>query len=282
MVLAIGAAGISMVFGVLRLVNFAAGDYITISAFVAAFVNVSYNTPFWVAIPVAILAGTALSLFLDAVLWRPLRRKKAGILSLFLAAIGAALILRQLLLLVAGSQSRSYTVDLLSAYDFLGARIALVQIYVLVIGVLAILGLLGVLGYTTIGARMRAYSDNPALASVSGINTKQVIRATWIISGSLMGIVGVMQGLAQGSFDSNMGWALLLPIFAAVVLGSIGNIQGAIVGGLTLGLVMELSTWSVLFGGIPSSYKPVVAFMVLAAVLLFRPAGLFGTRARAV
>jgi len=282
LVLALGAAGISMVFGVLRLVNFAAGDYITISAFVAVIANINFGIPFWLVIPIAALAGIVLSLILDFLLWRPLRKKKAGTLSLFLAAIGVALILRQGLLLFTGSGSRSFDVDLLTAYDFLGARVALVQIYVVVIGVLAIISLLVVMLGTTIGRRMRAYSDNSVLASVSGINLNQVVIATWIISGALMGVTGVMQGLSQGSFESNMGWALLLPIFAAVVLGSIGNIRGALVGGLVLGLVMELSTWSVFFGGIPGTWKPVVAFMTLAVVLLFRPQGLFGTQTRSV
>jgi len=282
LVLALGAAGISMVFGVLRLVNFAAGDYITISAFVAVIANIDFGIPFWLVIPIAALAGIILSLILDLLLWRPLRRKKAGTLSLFLAAIGVALILRQGLLLFTGSGSRSFDVDLLAAYDLLGARIALVQIYVMIIGIVSIILLLVVMLGTTIGRRMRAYSDNSVLASVSGINLNQVVLATWIISGALMGVTGVMQGLSQGAFESNMGWALLLPIFAAVVLGSIGNIRGALVGGLVLGLVMELSTWSVLFGGIPGSWKPVVAFMSLAVVLLFRPQGLFGTQTRSV
>jgi branched-subunit amino acid ABC-type transport system permease component len=282
LVLALGAAGISMVFGVLRLVNFAAGDYISISAFVAVIANIDLGVPFWFILPIAALAGVVLSLILDAVLWRPLRKKRAGTLSLFLAAIGVALILRQGLLMFAGSGSRKFDVDLLSAYDIFGARIALIQIYVLVIGAVTIVVLLLVMSLTAIGRRMRAYSDNSVLAAVSGINLNQVVLATWIISGSLMGITGVMQGLAQGAFDSNMGWALLLPIFAAVTLGSIGNVRGALVGGLVLGLVMELSTWSIFMGGVPGSYKPVVAFVVLAIVLIFRPQGLFGTRARVV
>jgi branched-subunit amino acid ABC-type transport system permease component len=135
---------------------------------------------------------------------------------------------------------------------------------------------------TTIGKDMRAFSDNPSLAAVSGINVNRVVRYVWIINGVLSALAGIFQGMVQGRFDSTMGWTLLLPIFAAVVLGTIGDAYGALLGGMVLGLVMEMSTWSVFFGGIPSSYKPVVAFATLGLVLLVKPEGLLGVKARSI
>jgi len=108
-----------------------------------------------------------------------------------------------------------------------------------------------------------------------------VITYTWIISGLLAGLAGVFAGLVQSSFDPNFGFQLLLPVFAAVVLGGIGSAYGALAGGLVLGLAMELSTWPSLLGGVNPVYKPVVAFAILAAALMVRPQGLFG-RARVV
>jgi branched-subunit amino acid ABC-type transport system permease component len=116
---------------------------------------------------------------------------------------------------------------------------------------------------------------------VAGIDTSRVVLATWTVCGLLAGLAGVLAALVQSSFDPNFGFSLLLPIFAAVVLGGIGSAFGALLGGLVLGLATELSTWPALHGGVNPVYKPVVAFAVLIGVLLIRPNGLFG-RARAL
>ena len=123
---------------------------------------------------------------------------------------------------------------------------------------------------------MRALADDPALASVAGVNVDRVVVYTWLLAGALAGLAGVLQGLVLASFTPNTGFQLLLPIFAAVVLGGIGSAYGALAGGLLLGVAMELSTWDVLGGGVDPVYKPVVAFVLLIAVLLVRPQGIFG------
>lgn len=279
-ILAIAAVGISLVYGVLKLVNFAGGDFLTYGAYVAFFFNITLELPLYAAVPLAMISVAILGVVLDLLLWSRLRKNNAGQLSFFLVAIGVALILRQLLLLVAGNRRRKFNIDQVKTYQILGARIAQAQLMVLVMAVIAIIAMGIFLAKTSIGKEMRAYSDNPSLASVSGINVRRVILATWIINGLLAGLAGVFQGMVQGSFESDMGWTLLLPIFAAVVLGTIGDAYGALLGGLLLGLVMELSTWSALFGGVPGAYKPVVAFLVLSIVLLVRPQGLLGFRAR--
>jgi neutral amino acid transport system permease protein len=215
------------------------------------------------------------------VLWRPLRARRAGFMSLFLASIGLALVLRQSLLLAAGPQPREYRVNPYKVYVLGSVRLSEAQFVTIVVAAVAIV-LIGLfLARTTLGRTMRALADDRTLAAVAGVNVGRAIAWTWVVSGALAGIAGVLAGLVQTTFDPNFGFQLLLPIFAAVVLGGIGSAYGALAGGLVLGVATELSTWPSLFGGVNPVYKPVVAFAVLAAALLVRPQGLFG-RARVV
>jgi branched-subunit amino acid ABC-type transport system permease component len=273
---------VSLVYGILRLVNFAHGDYLTFGAYAALLADVTLHLGMIVATVFAMVATALLSVVLELVLWRPMRRRRAGLLTMFITAIGLALVLRQSILLVAGAASQSYLVDQFSVYQIGPVRISASQLIAIALSVVAILltGLL--LARTDIGRRMRAYSDNPQLAAVAGVNSERIVLYTWILAGALAGLAGELEGLVQASFDPNMGWSLLLPIFAAVVLGTIGSAYGALLGGLVLGIVMEVSTWSSLDGGVPPSYKLVVAFVALILVLLFRPQGLLGRRLRVV
>jgi branched-subunit amino acid ABC-type transport system permease component len=231
---------------------------------------------------VAMIGTAALAVVLEFVLWRPMRRRRAALFSMFITAIGLALVLRQTILLIEGAQSQSYLIDQFSVYRIGSVRVSLSQLIAIGLSIVAIVLVGLLLAKTDLGRAMRAYSDNPQLASVSGVNADRLILFTWILAGALAGLAGELQGLVQSAFDPNMGWTLLLPIFAAAVLGSIGSAYGALLGGLLLGLVMELSTWNVLAGGVPSNYKLVVAFASLILVLLFRPRGLLGRRMRAV
>jgi len=280
-VIAIAAAGVSLVYGILRLVNFAYGDFMAFGALAAY----AFNGPLGLGmIPSTLLGmlGTAvLSLGLDVVLWRPLRARRAGFMSLFLASIGLALVLRQVLLLAYGPQPQTYKVDQFKVYVIGSVRLSEPQ-FITIIGAAAAILALGVfLARSTLGRTMRALSDDRALAAIAGIRVGRVITYTWVISGLLAGLAGVFAGLVQSSFDPNFGFQLLLPVFAAVVLGGIGSAYGALAGGLVLGLAMELSTWTSLLGGVNPVYKPVVAFAILIVALMVRPQGLFG-RARVV
>jgi neutral amino acid transport system permease protein len=278
-VIAIGAVGVSLVYGILRLVNFAHGDYLTFGAYLGVLANIRLHERMLVATLLAIAGTAVLALGLELALWRPMRRKGAGFMSLFLCSIGLALVLRHVVFLVASAEPRAYLVDPFKVYAFGDVRLAGAQGVAIVIAAAAILLVGLVLARTTLGRSMRAVSDDPALAAVSGVNVDRVVVATWLLAGALAGLAGILQGLVQFSFTPNMGFSLLLPIFAAVVLGGIGSAYGALLGGLALGLAMELSTWTSLHGGIDPVYKPVVAFAVLVAVLLARPQGLLG-RAR--
>ena len=281
-IFAIAAVGISLVYSVLRLVNFAAGDFLTLGAFITYYFSVTLELNFVLSILISMLAGMGISWFLELVLWRKLRRNKAGTLALFLVATGVALMLRPVIQYLFGTQVRKFNVDILKTYDFFGARIAHTQLIVLIFATASIITIALFMAKARIGKDMLAYANNPSLAAVSVINVDRVVVATWLISGALGSLAGVFQGLVQGQFNNAMGESLLLSFFAAVVLGTIGDAYGALLGGLLLGLFMELSQLGIFFGGVPSNYKPVVAFAALVLVLLFKPEGIFGYRARKV
>lgn len=278
-IIAIAALGVSLIYGILRLVNFAYGDVMTFGAFMAVLVNIRLDQSMIVATAVAMAATVVLSVGLEGALWRPLRARRAGFMSMFLASIGLALVLRQLIFLVAGPQSRAYDVDPYKVYVLGSVRLSGSQGVAIVVAAVAIVLVGLLLGGTSVGRTMRAVADDRALAAVAGVNTRRVVVLTWILAGLVAGLAGVLAALVQTSFDPNFGFALLLPIFAAVILGGIGSAYGALLGGVVLGLATELSTWPGFHGGVNPVYKPVVAFVVLIAVLLVRPQGLLG-RAR--
>src|SRR5215203_1057637 len=266
-VLAIAAVGVSLIYGILGLVNFAYGDVMTFGAFVAVLCNGRLGMGMVVAAVLAMVSTAILSLSLDGVLWRPLRARRAGFMSLFLASIGLALVLRQAIFLVSGPQPRSYDVDPYKVYVLGSVRLSGAQGVAVTVAAAAIVAVAVVLGATSVGRTMRAVADD------------RVIVLTGILCGLIAGLAGVLAGLVQSSFDPNFGFSLLLPVFAAVLLGGIGSASGALFGGLLLGLATEVSTWAGFHGGVNPIYKPVVAFAVLIAVLLVRPQGLLG-RAR--
>ena len=278
-VISIAAVGVSLVYGILRIVNFAHGDYLVFGAYVALAVNVGLGGHIVVAAVAAIAVTALLATGLEFALWRPLRRKGAGLFSLFIAAIGLALVLRHVVFLVGEARPRRFDVDVFQVYDLGGIRLSQSQLIAIVIAFVAIVLVGLMLARTSLGKAMRALADDRSLAAVAGIDVDRTVVLTWVVAGGLAGIAGLLQALILNAFTPNFGFALLLPIFAAVVLGGIGSAYGALVGGVALGLVMEVSTWSALAGGAPAVYKPVVAFGVLVLVLLLRPQGVFG-RAR--
>src|SRR3954451_13760284 len=282
-VIAIAAVGVSLVYGILRLVNFAYGEFMAVGALAAYACNGPLGLGLGIVLSAVLgmLATAALSVGLDIALWRPLRARRAGFMSLFLASIGLALVLRQVLLLVYGPQPQQYEVDPYKVYVLGSVRLSEAQLITIIVASVAI-GMIGLfMSRSTIGRTMRAVADDRALAAIAGLRVGRVIVYTWILSGLLAGLAGVLAGLIQTSFDPNFGFPLLLPVFAAVVLGGIGSAYGALAGGLALGIAMELSTWPSLLGGVNPVYKPVVASAILIVALMVRPQGFFG-RARVV
>ena len=272
--LGLGAIGLTLVFGVLRLVNFAHGDLLTAGAYFTIGLS-TLGLPLGLAVPGAIV-GTALLAYLSEVMiWRPMRDARAGSLQLFLTAIGLALVIRFSIQFVSGGQARTLGIDILSAFEIGTVRLGLMQGIVLVAG-LTTMGLVGLmLRHTTLGKQMRAYADNRALAEVSGIETQRIVIVTWLLSGLLAGFAGLLYAAAIGTFNPNFGLTLLLSLFAATILGGIGNAYGALVGGLIIGLSQE---WATLF--VNPRWKPAVGFVILILTLLVLPQGIFGKTRR--
>ena len=209
-------------------------------------------------------------------LWKPLRARRAGFMSLFLASIGLALVLRQALLLFGSAQPRTYRVNPFRVFVLDSVRLSEAQVIAIAAAAATIVAVGLLLAHTTTGRVLRAMADDRALAAVAGIDVGRAIRVAWLTAGLLAGLAGVLAALVEYSFDPNFGFQLLLPVFAAVVLGGIGSAYGALAGGVLLGVAQELSTWSGFAGGVNPVYKPVVAFAVLVIALLLRPQGLFG------
>jgi neutral amino acid transport system permease protein len=274
-VYALGAVGLTLVYGILKLVNFAQGDFLTFGAYMAFLMNVTWGVPLAFAVLFAIVMTALLGVAFERVLWRPMRAKKAGFLQLVLMSIGVAFLIRYGIQYVWGTEIRSLDVNTTDTVEFLGLRIGRTELMVIVIGfvVLTAVGLL--LRYSLLGKQMRALADDLDLAETAGIDTSRVILYTWLFAGGLAGLAGVLAG-AVTDVRPELGFGLLLAIFAAVILGGIGDAFGALAGGIVLGLVIE---WSTLF--IDFRWKTAIGFGVLILVLIIRPQGIFG-RARAI
>jgi neutral amino acid transport system permease protein len=274
--IALGAIGLTLVYGVLRLVNFAHGDLLTFGAYIALLVNVHYGWPFLVAVLVAMAATALLGVVFEIGLWRPMRARGAALPQLLLITVGLAFLIRNGIQVVAGTEGRTFDIDVITTYEFGGLRIGRVQLIDVVVGVATLTAVGLAIRYTRLGKEMRAVSDNPVLAETAGINTSRVAIATWCVGAGLAALAGVLYASAIGTMNPNLGFSLILALFAAAVLGGVGNAYGALVGGLVLGLSEEWST--LLFD---ARWKPAFGFALLVLTLLVWPQGIFG-RSRTV
>jgi branched-subunit amino acid ABC-type transport system permease component len=273
-ILAIAAAGASLVWGVLRIGNFAHGDYMALGAFVAWALNGMLGLDLVTAAVAGIVVTALFAVIVDRLALRPMRSR--GLTSVFIVTVGISFVIRNTLFIGFGSGARTFSIDQSMVYLVGPLRVAPGQAITVVVTAVAIFALGWLLAYTNIGRSMRAVAENSDLAAVTGVDTDRLASVTWLISGALAGLAGVCLGLVQGTFDANMGAYVLFLLFTAVVLGGIGSAYGALCGGLVLGLVMEVSTWHGFAGGLEPRYKLVLAFGVLIALLLVRPQGIFG------
>lgn len=272
---ALGAVGLTLVYGTLRLVNFAHGDLLTFGAYVAFLANVTWGLPIVLAALLAIACAAALGVLTERIMWRPMRAKGAGMLQLLLMTLGLAFVIRYGIQFVSGTAARSLDVNVTASVSFLGLRIGRTELIVVLVGIATIVAVASVLRFTSLGRQMRALADDFRLAEVAGIDTDRVVIVTWVFAAGLAGLAGVFYTAAIGTMTPNLGFFLLLSLFAAVILGGIGNAYGALAGGLLLGIVQE---WSTLV--IDARWKVAVGFAILILVLIVRPQGLFGRAER--
>jgi neutral amino acid transport system permease protein len=277
LIIAITAIGLSLIFGTTGLVNFAHGELVTLGAVIAWFLNAPGGPGIQligaglIAVALSMAAGGAIELGL----WRPLRRRRTGLIQMLVISIGLSLVLRNVIQIWFGGASRPYfDYTIQQSLVFGPIRITPRDLVVMLLATIALVGVATMLQRTRIGKAMRAVADNRDLAESSGIDVQRVILVIWIVGGGLAGFGGVLFGVTE-NVSFIMGFRLLLLMFAGVILGGLGTAYGAMVGSLVVGLVTELSTlW------FSTELKLVWALIVLILILLVRPQGLLGRRER--
>jgi len=302
---ALAAVGLTLIYSIARIPHFAHGDAMMVSAYLAFFAltgsllgnsrgdarlpvridllpgatdqiwRFSFGYGFLLAILVAAILAIPLFLAINRFVYRPLQERGTSSAILAVSSLGVAISLRGLILVFWGGTPRKYTTGVRDTVEFWKLPRLVADQYFIFISTVVIAAVVAWLLFRTkLGKAMRAMADNPELARASGIVTRDVTRWTWIIGGALIVVAGTFLAL-QAQLSPELGFALLLPIFASAILGGIGSPQGALLGGLIIGVVSEVSVG---MGFISSGYKIAVAFLVLILVILIRPRGLFGLK----
>jgi branched-chain amino acid transport system permease protein len=306
---AIGAIGVTLIFGILRFAHFAHGDMMTMGAFTAFLLALGcaalgISVPFvptgFIVLPVAMAITAVIAIGFDKGFYAPLRRRGAKPVTLLIASIGVTLIIQGLIRLFFGTDIYSFFTTeqkmlIRIAVPLEGVtrtiNVTQPQLLMVAVTVVAVAALHYFLTRTRLGKAMRAMADNADLAQVSGINTKLVVTVTWIVAGSLACLAGTMLAL-DVTLKPDLAFNIVLPIFAAAIVGGLGQAYGAIAGGFLIGFAETLAifNWTTLFRPlqgilpfdlpanlaiVPTEYKLTVAFVILVIVLLWRPTGIF-------
>lgn len=275
LIIAVCAVGLSLIFGTTGLTNFAHGELVTIGAIIAWYVNVQGGVPLIPATLIAMVAGAAVGAMNELLLWRPLRRRGTGLVAALVVSIGLSLLLRYLIQIVYGGFSNPYgdyqsqRAQNYGAFTLTNRALASIVIALVVLVLVALM-----LQRTKIGKAMRAVSDNRDLAASSGIDVNRVILVVWMMGGALAALGGVLLGLSD-QVQWDMGFRLLLLMFAGVTLGGLGTAYGALVGSVIIGVFVQMSTLV-----IPDDVKYVGGLLLLIVILVIRPQGILGSRAR--
>jgi branched-chain amino acid transport system permease protein len=283
----LGAIGVTLTYAILRFANFAHGEYIAWGAYFAlaaagaiavfmggnspTFGSLSFGWQLALAGAIAAMLTGGLAVALDFCLFSRLRNRGNAIV-MVIASFGASLALRNLLEFLFTSQPSYFSRQIQMALTVAGIRITPDQLFLLAFTALLFVIMDRFMALSATGRAMRAVAENPALAEISGVNVDRVITATWLIGGSLACAAGVMLGLTV-QIRPFMGFDLLLPLFAAAILGGIGSLRGAVAGGLIVGISEALAV-----NLVGADYRAAIAFLILIGVLMLRPAGLFGSR----
>ncbi|HEV7370961.1 branched-chain amino acid ABC transporter permease [Arenibaculum sp.] len=270
---ALFSLGFTLIFGVLRVINLTYGFYFSVGAFVALYLARSMEASIWVALPTGALVAGLVAVVVDSVLLTRIRRTKAGELASLMVTLGAVLALYALMAVTIGTEIQRFPFGFVdnTAWEFGGVRISLVQVLIVgtALALVAVLFLL--LQRTRLGLMIRALAENEDAARLMGINVDATVMAVSFLSGFLGGAAGVLIGLNFNAIQPFMGEAMMLRGFAVIIIGGLGDIRGALVAGVLLGVLEVLTA-----GYISSTAKEAVAFSILVLTLWFRPVGLFG------
>jgi branched-chain amino acid transport system permease protein len=275
LLIALGALGLSLIYGTTGLTNFAHGELVTFGGLAAWTLNVGMHIPLVLAGILAVVLSGAFGWFNNAGLWKPLRKRGTGLIAMMIVSIGLAIFLRNFFLFFYGGDKRAYAEFAgMAGLEFGPVSLTPTDIAAMAIAIVALAVVVLAVQKTRMGKATRAVSDNPALASSAGINVERVITVVWVVGAALAGLSGILLGFSQ-QVSFQMGFQILLLIFAAVTLGGLGTIWGAILGSIVVGLFLQLTTLI-----IPTELKSVGALLVLIVILLVRPYGLLGRRER--
>ncbi len=270
---ALVAIGLTMVFGILHFINFSHGELVMLGAyFTLALISIELSLP--ISISIAILLVVLVGLITDIMVFKPLRNQKADSLSLLIASIGVSIVLQSLAQLCWGRDIKVLDLPPATPIEFFGASITLVQIVMIFTVAATMFLLFAYLNFTRIGTALRATSDNEEMARVVGIDNDRVIMVLWIISSAFAAIGGILIGI-NTNLQIGMGLLILIKALAAIIIGSVGNIRGALIGGMVIGLSENFALIA-----LPSQYKDAVAFTIMILVLLLKPEGIFGYKER--
>jgi len=286
-IIALGAVGLSITYNVLRFANFAQGEILAIGAYISmAFIvlmgvgigsigPVSFGWPLIASIILSVLVTSVVVLSVDWLLFRILRQRSASRITFIIAAFGLSLIVRNVITLIAGADQMFLSFYIPKAIPILDTfKVVPDDILILIVTAICVVSLHTFLSITTVGKKMRAVAENPVLAMVNGINVKSVIRWSWIIGASLSAIAGTLHAHVT-QLDPEMGFELILPMFAALIVGGVTNVYGAVLGGFLIGLTEAFAVAIDL-----SAYRGGIAFLIMIVVLIVRPQGILGEKER--
>lgn len=278
LIIAIAGVGLSLIFGTTGLTNFAHGELVTLGAVAAWVFNVSFGIQLIPATVLAIVTGVIIGLLNNALIWAPLRRRHTGLIAQLVVSIGVAICLRYLILIFFSDRTQPLA-DYQAQQQMQWGPVAItpVNLACIVISLVVLVGVAVLLQRTRIGKAMRAVADNRDLAASSGIDVEKVVRFVWGLGGGLAALGGVLFGLSElgARVQWEMGFKLLLLMFAGIILGGLGTAYGALLGCVIVGLLVQLSTLV-----IDPDLKYIGGLLVLIVILVIRPQGILGSRAR--
>ncbi len=268
--LTLPAMGLTIIYAVLRFPSFAVAAHATVGAFAGYVANAVFGMPLLLAFAAGFLVSGLVGVLSDEAALKPLRGR--GPLTVAIASIALTIVLENVLRFAFGNELRGYDVPLQRDWMISGIRIGPQQVVNLVVSVVLMLAIFAFFKFTRAGKAMRAVADNPMLASIRGVDPNMVRRFANFFGMALAGLGGMLIAL-DTSVNPLVGFRIMLPIFAAAIVGGMGSVPGAVVGGLTIGIAEQMSLLV-----IPPIYRTAVSFGVIMIVLTIRPAGFFGER----
>jgi branched-subunit amino acid ABC-type transport system permease component len=271
LLLALPSLALTVVFGILKFPNFAIGATLTLGAYAGWVANTFLHLPLPVAGAVSALFVAAVCVLCDALVFARLR--DGGSIVLLVASMGISLVLENVCRFAFGNTTRNFDVAIARPIRWHGLRISHEHLTTAATVLVCVLVVQLLFYASPLGRAMRATADNPTLAAVRGVERETIVRITWVLSGALLAIAGVLAGLDR-AVDPLLGWSYQIPAFAAAILGGLGSPFGAVVGALVIGLAEELSGLV-----LPTNYRQVVSFGIILVLLLVRTQGLLGAKA---